>query len=298
MAYCENKKCYICGSEDIEDTGYSLRDNNSIKVLRCKRCSLVFLSSFEHIDENFYKDGKMHSGLFEHNRWLKASYDDDRRRFFMLKSIIKDKKVLDFGCGAGGFLLMAKDFASEVVGIEQQDDIRTLLRENNIEIFDNLDQLKDKYDVITMFHVLEHLPDPKSVIQELLKKLGNNGNLIIEVPNEDDALLSLYGCKKFANFTHWSCHLYSFNSKTLKKLLGNLDVKINYIKPVQRYGLANHLYWLIKGEKGGHIAWKKFDNNIINFFYKNFLKLMSKTDTLVVSISKNSNSPEVLQQIQ
>ena len=286
MESSENKKCYICGSSEIEDTGYSLRDDKTIKVLRCKRCSLVFLSSFEHINKDFYKDGKMHSGNFDHKRWLEASYDDDRRRFLMLKKIIKGKKLLDFGCGAGGFLMMAKDYASKVAGVEKQDALRALFNEKNLDIFDNLDEIHDKFDVITMFHVLEHLPDPKSVIKELLNKLKDDGKLIIEVPNEDDALLSLYACKKFADFTHWSCHLYSFNRKTLKKLLDDTGVKVNYIKPVQRYGFANHLYWLLRGEKGGHNVWKKLDNPVLNFFYKNFLKLISKTDTLVISISK------------
>lgn len=286
MERSENKKCYICGSSEIEDTGYSLRDDKTIKVLRCKRCSLVFLSSFEHINKDFYKDGKMHSGNFDHKRWLEASYDDDRRRFLMLKKIIKGKKLLDFGCGAGGFLMMAKDYASKVAGVEKQDALRALFNEKNLDIFDNLDEIHDKFDVITMFHVLEHLPDPKSVIKELLNKLKDDGKLIIEVPNEDDALLSLYACKKFADFTHWSCHLYSFNRKTLKKLLEDTGVKVNYIKPVQRYGFANHLYWLLRGEKGGHNVWEKLDNPVLNFFYKNFLKLISKTDTLVISISK------------
>ena len=286
MERSENKKCYICGSSEIEDTGYSLRDDKTIKVLRCKRCSLVFLSSFEHINKDFYKDGKMHSGNFDHKRWLEASYDDDRRRFLMLKKIIKGKKLLDFGCGAGGFLMMAKDYASKVAGVEKQDALRALFNEKNLDIFDNPDEIHDKFDVITMFHVLEHLPDPKSVIKELLNKLKDDGKLIIEVPNEDDALLSLYACKKFADFTHWSCHLYSFNRKTLKKLLEDTGVKVNYIKPVQRYGFANHLYWLLRGEKGGHNVWEKLDNPVLNFFYKNFLKLISKTDTLVISISK------------
>ena len=286
MESSENKKCYICGSSEIEDTGYSLRDDETIKVLRCKRCSLVFLSSFEHINKDFYKDGKMHSGNFDHKRWLEASYDDDRRRFLMLKKIIKGKKLLDFGCGAGGFLMMAKDYASKVAGVEKQDALRVLFKEKNLDIFDNPDEIHDKFDVITMFHVLEHLPDPKSVIKELLNKLKDDGKLIIEVPNEDDALLSLYACKKFADFTHWSCHLYSFNRKTLKKLLEDTGVKVNYIKLVQRYGFANHLYWLLRGEKGGHNVWEKLDNPVLNFFYKNFLKLISKTDTLVISISK------------
>ena len=67
-------------------------------------------------------------------------------------------------------------------------------------------------------------------------------------------------------------------------MLKKAGIKINYIKPIQRYGLANHLYWLIKGDKGGHLKWKFF--NIFDPIYKTILKLFRKTDTLIISISK------------
>ena len=282
MKQKEENKCCLCGSTDVADTGYKLRDNKELKVLRCNNCSLVFLSSFEHIYKDFYKNGKMHSPNFKPERWLVASNTDDTRRFESLKNRIKGKSVLDFGCGAGGFLIKAKEIA-DVCGIEKQEALSEFFIKNNLNVYQSLESIDKKFDVTTMFHVLEHLREPKIIIEKLLKLLNEDGELIIEVPNEDDALLSLYRCRAFANFTHWSCHLFCFNKKTLKNLFNKCKVKINYIKPVQRFGLANHLYWIFKGEKGGHLKWTFF--NKFDCIYKNLLKILGKSDTLMISLS-------------
>ncbi len=72
--------------------------------------------------------------------------------------------------------------------------------------------------MLTIFHVLEHVPDPKAILSELTEILANGRQIIVEVPNADDALLTLYQCKPFSSFTYWSCHLFLFTAKTLKML--------------------------------------------------------------------------------
>lgn len=279
----EEKKCYLCGGSDLTDTGYTLRDNSEINVLKCNNCSLYFLSSFEHINRDFYSEGKMHGASFDLNRWINAARIDDQRRFQFLKTKIRNKSVLDFGCGTGGFLLLTKNISSYSAGVEKQNSLKQHFKENQLDIYESTDEINKKFDIITMFHVLEHLKDPKKELCNILKLLNKEGELIIEIPNENDALLSLYKCKAFADFTHWSCHLFCYNEKTLKRLFNDLGLKINYIKPVQRYGLANHLYWIFKGQKGGQTKWKFF--NIFDFIYKNFIKLIHKSDTLIASVS-------------
>lgn len=276
--------CPLCKSENIELKDYKIRDNkNDLRILKCKKCSMVFLSSFEHINQDFYKNGLMHSYSFNPQNWLNNSKEDDLRRFNLLKNEAKNKKVLDFGCGAGGFLLLMKNVCS-IKGVESQESLEDFYKSNNLDVFSSIDEIKEKFDVITMFHVLEHLKEPEKIIEKLLNLLNEKGEIIIEVPNEDDILLSLYKCKPFADFTHWSCHLFCYNKKTLKKFFSKMNVKINYIKPIQRYGLANHLYWLIKGQKGGHLRWKYLNN--YDFIYKKIPPLLNKSDTLIISISK------------
>lgn len=59
-----------------------------------------------------------------------------------------------------------------------------------------------KYDIITAFHVVEHLQDSIAILKELSSCLKENGKMIIEVPNADDALLTIYKSKAFREFTY------------------------------------------------------------------------------------------------
>lgn len=54
-------KCFLCNSETVDLKQKGVRDNAGVDVLKCKNCSLEFLSSFEHISENFYENGQMHT---------------------------------------------------------------------------------------------------------------------------------------------------------------------------------------------------------------------------------------------
>ena len=110
--------------------------------------------------------------------------------------------------------------------------------------------MNDRYDIITLFHVLEHMPDPRSSLISLGEKLHPHGELIIEVPNANDALLSLYQSPDFKKFAYWSCHLFVFNEYSLATLIRQAGYKVNYIKQNQRYPLSNHLHWLSRGKPG------------------------------------------------
>ena len=104
-------ECYLCGSKkNFKRKGHP-RDNKLISVLECSECGLVFLDNFDHIDENFYEESNMNNEEFQCNsikEWLEETEIDDIRRIEQHKSKFQNKKVLDFGCGAGGFLKRAK----------------------------------------------------------------------------------------------------------------------------------------------------------------------------------------------
>lgn len=136
------------------------------------------------------------------------------------------------------------------------------------------------FDLITAFHVVEHLPDPISLIRKLATKLKPDGCLVVEVPNSEDALLRLYRSKAFSEFTYWSCHLYLFNTSTLKNLMEKSGLKTYFIKHIQRYPLSNHLYWLSSGRPGGHKAYSIF-NKEIDLHYEAALASIGMTDTII-----------------
>lgn len=280
-------KCYLCGQSEIEKIEGRVRNDESLDVLRCKNCSLVFLSSFEHICDCFYEENGMFGGSkIETDRWLQITKNDDDRRFNFLKKTVTGKKILDFGCGNGGFLSRAKASAQKVVGIEVQKSLQEFYDQNNLEIYADIEQVKNKFDLITMFHVLEHIKDPINLLKKLESKLTANGEIIIEIPNSNDALISIYKNKAFMDFTYWSCHLYLFNEKTLSTIIKKAGYKINYLKHVQRYGVANHLWWQVKKKPGGHNKLNFLNCKFLNKLYENVLASKKATDTIIASISK------------
>ena len=212
----QKSKCYLCKSKKNFIRPGSVRDNKKLKIFECITCGLVYLSSTKHIKKSHYENSGMHNGKKPNvKNWLKENQPDDLRRYKFLKKIITNKKILDFGCGAGGFIELALKSAKQVNGIELDKAVQDSFFKRNLKVYTNykdaLQSLK-KWDVITAFHVVEHLSDPIKEISKLSKLLNKNGKIFIEVPNSEDALLTLYKNKAFQNFTYWSQHLYLFIS--------------------------------------------------------------------------------------
>ena len=282
-------KCYICGDTEYNKRTGSVRDKPELEVFECVSCGLVFLSSFDHIRNGFYKNSQMHDGeeMPDVQTWLKETAWDDERRFQYLKPILPNLLLLDFGCGAGGFLLKARELATTVHGVEPETRLSNHYQSHKLTNFQNLSDIRGGgYDIITMFHVLEHIPDPKSILGELSELLANGGQIIVEVPNADDALLTLYQCEPFSHFTYWSCHLFLYTAKTLEMLFAQINLKVNYIKQIQRYPLPNHLYWLANGKPGGHQEWHFLNSPELHIAYEKQLAAIGKCDTILASVSR------------
>lgn len=270
-----------------------MRDRPELEIFECASCGLVFLSSFDHIRDRFYENSGMHGkDTLDIQDWIRETEWDDERRFQYLKSALPNQRLLDFGCGAGGFLLKARDLAATVHGVELETRLNSHYKSRGLTIFINLSDIpsdireRGRYDIITMFHVLEHIPDPKSILVKLSEILADGGQIIVEVPNADDALLTLYKNKPFSNFTYWSCHLFLFTSKTLEMLFSQVNLKVNYIKQIQRYPLANHLYWLANGKPSGHQKWHFLNSLELHVAYEKQLAAIGKCDTILASVSR------------
>jgi 2-polyprenyl-3-methyl-5-hydroxy-6-metoxy-1,4-benzoquinol methylase len=205
--------------------------------------------------------------------------EDDKRRFFQFKKILKNKKILDFGCGWGGFLKKITK-AKLLTGIELREECITYIKKKikKIEITNNINNLYEKYDIITLFHVLEHIPYQVETLKRIKKQLSKNGKIIIEVPSAQDFLLSL---SEFKKFTFWSEHLILHTEKSLRTILKKSGFKKIQIKYYQRYNFSNHLGWFIKKISGGHNFYKDITDKKINKEYLNYLLRNKVTDTFI-----------------
>lgn len=262
-----------------------MRDAPDIKVFECVDCGLVTLDKPDQTNDAFYQESGMHgSDIPSIEAWLRDTEWDDDRRFAMVKATLPNKRLLDFGCGAAGFLKRAQSLAAEVTGIELETRVREYFA-GKINIAPTIEAAGGGgYDLTTTFHVLEHLHDPRDIIGQLATKLAPNGRMILEVPSADDALLTFYECDAFQRFTYWSQHLFLFNAATLGTLARQAGLRVVAVQHYQRYPLSNHLHWLSRGKPGGHQRWAFLDTSELTAAYASVLAAMGKTDTLIVHL--------------
>jgi 2-polyprenyl-3-methyl-5-hydroxy-6-metoxy-1,4-benzoquinol methylase len=282
--------CYLCGGAPHRERPGSVRDNINLKVLECNACGLVFLSSIEHIHPSHYAKSGMHGKeSLPIESWLRETDTDDTRRFRFLQPMLVGKKLLDFGCGAGGFLFKAREVTLVAEGLEPELRLHNHFEQSGLKVHMQMDDLVvsglPRFDVVTAFHVVEHLPDPRSTLAHLASLLNKaGGKLVVEVPSSDDALLTLFGCEPFTHFTYWSQHLFLFNARTLSELVRQAGLKLHWLKQVQRYPLSNHLHWLSQGKPGGHQEWAFIDSLALNEAYSAQLAALGRCDTLLAGI--------------
>lgn len=201
--------------------------------------------------------------------------------------------LLDIGCSYGGFLFEMKKLGWQVQGIElNKKAARWGKRNFGLEISNtDIDHFKpnEKFDVITMRMLLEHVYSPKKVLKKVKSLLKPNGTLIIIIPNFDGFEAKLY--EKYAYTFQVPTHLTHFTPETITKYLklSNLkDVKVYYQK-VDRDIIAPLAYMQRDGKNTSSLI-KILSNKIIRkTFVKLFINILSilhKTSRITIYASK------------
>ncbi len=277
-AYLKVKDYSVSGEEFelIQNTEYGFLET-------IPQPALEKLSEY-YESEDYISHTDSQRNLFEKVYHLVRSISLKKKLKLINSFATETKNLLDIGCGTGDFLKTAKDNNWSVTGIEPNEQAREIAnKKTNNSVFDT-DQLStfkpESFDVITLWHVLEHLPNLEDQITAFKKLLKPKGILIIAVPNYKS-----YDALYYKNY--WAAfdvprHLWHFNKASISKLVSKVSMEVKKVKPM----LFDAFYVSLLSEK-----YKSGKMNPIKGFWigllSNLKSLKTKEASSLIYIIKN-----------
>ncbi len=258
--YQKLNACPLCGNSQFKNY-MVVKDHavsgESFALSKCLNCRLVFTNPRPD-DQNLHRYYQHPEYISHVNRpqnlqqWIYQTV-----RYFTLRQKInwinqlnpKKSHLLDFGCGTGAFLKVAQRSGWNCQGVEPDEKALQSAINQNLTVKADLADLSQKqYGVITLWHVLEHLPDLTQTVKQLLSTLPKSGQLWVAVPNRDS-----FDCRYYQEY--WAGydiprHLYHFNQENTRFLASKFKLKIIKIIPLK----LDAYYVSILSEKYRHAS--------------------------------------------
>ncbi len=290
--------CQICGNRDPKAFSFvtdKFRYEVKKSAYKCDACGLVFILPLMSPEEEriFYEQeygviysqekGTTPKDLFE------KRLPDARRYLSMTERYLSgDNDCLEIGCASGYFLHTIRDRVRSVAGYETHVELKKYCEGIGIPILPSLEAAGEgRFDRIFLFFVLEHLGDPLGYLALLKRMLRPGGILFIEVPNVDDALLSLYQIPALKDFYFTPAHQFYYSKDTLGRLLRKAGFADFEIEPEQRYDLSNHMHWMLAGKPGGQGKYSHVFTPKLLEAYAECLREKFLCDTLFAVVKKD-----------
>jgi len=216
--------CILCGGSKRS----LLYRRENWTVYRCDACGLGFLDPRPDQDElnDLYRSGYFQShydeGLKADSPEMKRRLSQETHRIRFFRGLKRQGRLLDIGCGMGYFLFACRLYGYSVEGMDISADSAAYVRSElgvpvSVGTIGEVDYSPESFDVITMWHFLEHAREPARYLDKARQWLKADGILVVDVPNYrgTDAR------KMWERWTGWSLpyHFYHFTPETLKGLL-------------------------------------------------------------------------------
>ena len=186
-------------------------------------------SYYESVDYISHTDGN--KSLFEKMyQFVKSIALKNKLKLINLQS--PKGKILDIGAGVGDFLSVCKNDGWQTIGIEPSDKAKVIAKNKGVSFVENLSELEsNSFDIITMWHVLEHVPDLEHQIKELKRLIKPTGTVIIAVPN-----FKSFDASYYSNF--WAAydvpiHLWHFSKTAIQKLFAKENLELVKVFPMK-----------------------------------------------------------------
>lgn len=237
--------CPICQSQELSHfktcQDYTV-SQEKFDIVNCKSCGFKFTNP--RPDEanvgQYYKSDSYISHSNTSKGIMAKLYHAVRKytlqgKLALINQLANKKgKLLDVGCGTGMFIHCCQEAGWTVKGIEPDSDAGKFAKElNKVQIESQIlgSYTEEQFDVITMWHVLEHVHQLNETAQWLNQRLAKDGHLIIAVPNHESKDAHIYQ-------EQWAAydvprHLYHFSQKSIKQLMANHGFQLAETRPMK-----------------------------------------------------------------
>lgn len=244
MEHLNQTSCPSCGEQSFS-TYLTVKDHflskESFKLELCNSCNLLFTNprpTLERIGD-YYKSEEYVSHSSTKKGFVNKVYGWVRsytlkKKISLLKQLTNGKRLLDIGAGTGHFLAKAKGSGYTVLGLEPDEDARKVaMSENGIELKDLslLHELNESFDIVSMWHVLEHVYNLQPDLEKIASLVNQNGVLIIAVPNYTSFDAQYY--KEYWAAYDVPRHLYHFSPKSIIPLVESKGLKFEKMLPMK-----------------------------------------------------------------
>ena len=221
---------------DVKDHSISKEE---FRLLRDETIDLVFTfpqpveeklaTYYESEDYISHTDGKR--SLFE-KAYQFVKNIALKRKLKLINELQSSKGLLlDIGTGTGDFLSQAKQNGWQIIGVEPNEKARNIALQKGVTYIGHTSELEDhSVDVVTMWHVLEHVPDVNAQIKELKRLLKPAGTIVIAVPNFNSYDANYYG--KFWAAYDVPRHLWHFSRLSIEKLFEREKLQLLETRPM------------------------------------------------------------------
>ena len=234
----ELNECPACGKSDfapfLKTKDYFLTQEE-FQLDKCKQCGFVFTNPIpalselpKYYDSPDYLSHTANSFSFTGEVYKLFRNANIKNKYNLVNQKAKGKSILDIGCGTGELLNYFQQKGWSVQGVEPNKSARSFASKNyNLSVSDEneLDLFeKNSFDVISMWHVLEHVPNLNSRMNQLSSLIKKDGLIVIALPNLDSPDAVKYG-------PHWAGldvprHLYHFTEDSFRVLLEKHDMEL------------------------------------------------------------------------
>jgi 2-polyprenyl-3-methyl-5-hydroxy-6-metoxy-1,4-benzoquinol methylase len=257
------EKCPICRGESQQDFLEAVDHNVSndrFKIVECVACSFRFTNPIPTKETigDYYKSENYVSHSGTKKGLINRVYHIVRSRAIKQKENLaskyaKERTILDIGCGTGDFLGYCKSQNWETLGLEPDQSARKIALESNTIEAKDLNHLysleENTFDVISMWHVLEHVYNLNKDIEQYKKILKKDGSLIVAVPNCSSKDAEHY--KSCWAAYDLPIHLYHFRPDNMKQLFSKHGMEVVKILPMKFD--SYYISMISEKYKGGNI---------------------------------------------